>query len=107
MYHKLSEKLKKVRKGVALIIKLDVIKCIWYDLVGYLGGLGILEKFPYKLMVTVSLLYAILTSERFHRNTLLVHSRGNLYSYISVKNRKKKRNYITLYTSLKPPLPSR
>lgn len=33
-----------------------------------------LKMFPYKLMVTVSSLYAILVYERFHKNTLLLDS---------------------------------
>lgn len=55
-------------------------------------------------MVTASCFMLFWLLKGFIGNTLLVDSRGNLYSYISVKNRK---NYITLYTSLKPPLPSR
>lgn len=40
-----SEKPKRARKDVTLSIKLDVIKRIWHNLVGYLGGLGMLKEF--------------------------------------------------------------
>lgn len=40
---KVSEKLKRARKGVRLSIKLDVIKHIRYDLVGYFWGVGMLS----------------------------------------------------------------
>lgn len=38
MYTEVSEKLKRAHKGIR--VKLNVIKGIWYDLVGYTLGLG-------------------------------------------------------------------
>lgn len=41
-------------------------------LIGYFGGLQTLKKFPYKLMISVSLLYAISAAyDSFHGNALL------------------------------------
>ena len=45
MCHKVSEKPKRACKCVMLSIKLDVIKHIWYELVDYLLGLGMLQIF--------------------------------------------------------------
>ena len=59
-----------------LRVKLDVIKHIWHDLVGYIGGLGTLKNFSI-LMVIISLFYIISAYERFHRNPLLSDSRSN------------------------------
>ena len=35
MCPKVSEKPKKANKGVRLSIKLDIVRCVWYDLVVY------------------------------------------------------------------------
>lgn len=43
-----------------------------------LGGLGMLKTFPYKLMVIVPLLYALLASERFPGNALSLESGKSL-----------------------------
>lgn len=44
---KVSEKPKRVCKGVILSVKLDVLinKCIWYESVGYVLGLGMHKVF--------------------------------------------------------------
>lgn len=39
------EKPKKAHNGVKVSVKLDIIRCIWYELVGYFEGLGTLKKF--------------------------------------------------------------
>lgn len=38
------ERPKRVHEGVSLGVKRDVIKHIWYDLVGNFGGLGTLKN---------------------------------------------------------------
>lgn len=40
-----DRKRKRASKGVMLRIKLDVIKHVWYDFVGYFLGLGTLKIF--------------------------------------------------------------
>lgn len=40
MLSKASEKPKRAHRGAMLSVNLDIIKCIWYDSVGYFGGLG-------------------------------------------------------------------
>lgn len=40
MCNEVSGKLKRAHKDIILSIKLNVIKGIWYDLVGYILGLG-------------------------------------------------------------------
>lgn len=75
---KVSEKAKRAHKGVTLYVKLDVIKCIWYNLVGYFMGMC-KNIFFYKLVVIAFSLYNILVYERFQKNTLLSSSRENLY----------------------------
>ena len=46
MHPKVSEKPKRVYKGVTLSIKLYVIKWLWYDLVGYFGVWELSKIFP-------------------------------------------------------------
>lgn len=65
-------------KGVMLSVKLDIIKHIWYEQLGYFLDLGPLKIFS-TLMITASSLYTISTYERFHRNAPLLVSRENLY----------------------------
>lgn len=63
-----------------LSIKLDIIKCIGYDLAGYFCIWECSENFPYKLIVIASsLLYIISAYAKFHRNALLSIT-GNLYT---------------------------
>lgn len=73
------QKSLKAGKGVTLSVKLDVIKHIWYELVGYILGLGNVKIFLFKLMVIASSLYDILAYKRFHRKSLLLDSGGVLY----------------------------
>lgn len=42
------------------------------------------ERFPYKLMVIASLLFAILAYERFRMKTPLLDSGGNLHVYVPI-----------------------
>lgn len=39
-----SEKSERAHKGITLSVKLDIIKHIWYNLVGYLGVCGKAQK---------------------------------------------------------------
>lgn len=61
-----------------LSVKLDVMKWIWYDLVGYFWVWELLKIFLYKLAVIASLLYATSAFKSFHKNALLLGSGGNL-----------------------------
>lgn len=72
MYPKVSEKPKKAGKVVTLSVKLNIIVLVLVNKIN-----------TYKSMVTAALLYAISVYERFHRNTLLLDSRGNLYCRIN------------------------
>ena len=76
MCAKVSESLREFIKVSVLHVKLDIIRHIWHDLVGYIWGLGTLKIFSI-LMVIISLFYIISAYERFHRNPLLLDSRGN------------------------------
>lgn len=42
---KVAKESKRAHKGVMFIIKLEVITCIWSDLLAYLGGLGMPTDF--------------------------------------------------------------
>lgn len=86
MCPKASEKLTRAYKGVILSIKLDVIKHFSCgeqnkDIVRALNfGSGKDHIFSaYKLMVIASLLYAIVSYEKFYRNALLSDSGENPY----------------------------
>lgn len=56
---KVLEKLKRAYEGITLSLKLNVIKDIRYDLVGFILGLGTWKFFSYKLMVIASSLDTI------------------------------------------------
>lgn len=57
---------------------------IWYDLIGYSGGLGTLENFSYKLMVIASLHYTMWAYAKFYRNSLLSDSEESLWCTLLV-----------------------
>lgn len=72
-----SENPKSSPKGITLSVKLDVIKLsILVNKIQTLCmcrilGLGTSKIFPYKWMVTASLLFAVSAYDRFHTNTVL------------------------------------
>lgn len=63
-----------------LIVKLDVIKRLWYPLEGYFWVWERSKNFPHKLMVIASLIYATLAYETFQRDAPPSESRGFLYT---------------------------
>ena len=57
---------------------------VWF--VAYILSVGMLKNFPYTLMVVASLLYGILTYERFCKNAFSFGYQKNLYIFLEDKN---------------------